>query len=289
MSKEKVNIPRYYLIQSEGEETVYFNNPLDYEKFLQNIKKYNDGLKVNIGKSYAAERGKPNPYLIGNISPDIHGGTYVVNFTKYRKLTEASFLKELDTRTTQLEGEYNLKLFYGLDTSNKRPIQIGYRANGDIRTWEILYKDNKNFIKKEYIRDEYVKRSTSKQLLNKLIDNETIKSDKEALEDLDRLARMIRTYGYHDTNSNKKNAEIAMYVFVSRYTNHEKGTAAYTNLRRLAMVLKSYMAHEKYIQEQEEKRKEEARRRQANIEKAQEKKKHEEALKRQLTIPGVFD
>ena len=154
----KKEISRYTLGIIEGVETRTIKNQYELGTLYEKIQKYNSNPK--------------NPYFLGKIRIFGNG---IIEFKKYRKITEPSTLEKIDMLTTMYKNDYDLKKVYSINTKTPHKLEVLYRFNKDIRTLPVIYKESKSYIDrnflKQYINNIFI---VTPELLSSILDNDQI-------------------------------------------------------------------------------------------------------------------
>ena len=205
-------INRYRIAQMEALETRSILSEKYLKELLNKIEKYNDNPK--------------SPYLLGNIN--VNRRENIIIFRKYKILRPASTLEEIDSATTKLNNEFELKLLFGADLKNNHPIVIIYRINKDIRTLPIIYKNNKDYLNKNYIRSLLILHGRTFLFISKLLENKLILShSRKSLDDYDKL------YSLRESIKNNLASNVNIYSLIKFYksfiTDNKSNTFNYFN------------------------------------------------------------
>lgn len=170
MNKKEIN--RYTLGIIVGIETRHVTNNYELTEIYNNISKYNSNPK--------------NSFFLGK--PKVHADG-VVEFKKYKKITEPSTLEKIDMLTTMYKNDTELKKTLKISTNNTHRIEILYRYNKDIRSLPIVYKEDKNYVSRNFLKD-YINSPflVTTDLLTDVLDSDRISSAcRTNIEDFDAL------------------------------------------------------------------------------------------------------
>ncbi len=219
----KNEVKRYTIVIKEELVTrqINYNNSL-YE-LEDKINNYNNKSK--------------NPYFLGDLQYDKDSKT--ATFTKYKKITIPSTLAEIDKTTTNFKNDFELKRLYGVDERNPRPLQIAYRAKGEIRTLEIVY--DKDILDKHKISDKFTELGRDIDFISKVLSNRQIElSARSSIDEFDKLF-VLRDKLRYDSPA-LVNISL-MRRFYNAYV-YENGKFNYLHYRQLASLV---MDHEKLL------------------------------------------
>lgn len=212
MNKKEVN--RYTLGIVEKIETRKLHDRFELGELLNNIQKYNNNPK--------------NPYYLGKVRIL---GSGVVEFKKYKKITEPSTLEKIDMLTTMYKNESALKKAYNIKPNNTHRIEILYRFNKDIRTLPIIYKESKSYIDRNFLK-QYVNNTfaVTPDLLSNILDSEQIEGAcRTNRDEYDNLFALREQLKYNP------NADISRFSrFYSSFIT-QGGKFNYFNFRLLAV------------------------------------------------------
>lgn len=213
MNKKQVN--RYTLGIVVGIETRQFTNQYDLGEFFDKVQKYNSNPK--------------NPFFLGKVK--LHGNG-LVEFKKYKKITEPSTLEKIDILTTMYDSQSDLKKTYGISTNNTHPIEILYRFNKDIRTLPVIYRKNKDYINRNFLR-QFVNNTfaVTPELLTSILDNDQVEAScRTNIEDFDNLFALREKLSYNP------NSDITSFSrFYSSFIT-QGGKFNYFNFRLLGTI-----------------------------------------------------
>jgi len=219
MSKRKI-VNRYTIGQLDRIEVRQIKSKEYITEILENIEKYNNNPK--------------NSYFLGDVQINRHAK--IITFKRYKKLSVPCTLAEIDKSTTYFRSEHNLKLLYGLDLKNHHPLLILYRANKKIKTLPIIY--DKKYIDREYVSEKIMSYGTDINFLNRILNNELIKSSTiQSIDDFDNL------YALRETLKFELSPLVSLHSLKSFYNSFitdGKKDFNYFNFRLLSLILKEY-------------------------------------------------
>lgn len=209
----KKEISRYTLGIIDKVETRTFSSQYEIGELLDKIQKYNGNPK--------------NPYFLGKARIL---GNNIIEFKRYKKITEPSTLEKIDMMTTMYDNESLLKKSYGIN--NNHNIVILYRYNKDIRDLPVVYKKDKNYIDRRFLIHSVNNFfEVTPSLLSTILDSEQIEAScRTNIEEYDRLFALRETLKYNP------NADITAFSrFYSSFIT-QGGKFNYFNFRLIAMA-----------------------------------------------------
>lgn len=219
MSKKRT-VNRYTIGQMDKLEVRKITHNGYIQELMNNIEKYNNNPK--------------NQYFLGDIQIKRNEG--IITFKRYIKITNPSTLAEIDKSTTYAKSEHYLKLFYKTNLKNHHPLVILYRVNKKIRTLPIIYDEK--YIDREYVKESIFSNGYDINFINKILNNELIKSSTiKSLDDFDNLYALRESLKY---NLPGTISLAPLEKFYSSFISEGKGKFNYFNFRLLSIILYDY-------------------------------------------------
>lgn len=229
----KKQINRYTIAQIEKIESRKIIDGNYLKLLFEEIDKYNSNTN--------------NPYFIGDV--DILRQEGLVKFKKFKKITNPSTLELIDSGTTFLNSDYDLKNAYKTDKKNNHPFIIVYRVNKKIRSLPIVYKSNKKFLNRNYVKVAFVENAKDISFVSLILDNEQIKASvRNSVNDFDNLYVLRESLKYNDPE--RVNVKAMSEFYKSFIT--EGGNFNYFNFRLLGILLMRYEKSLVNVEEEEE-------------------------------------
>lgn len=217
MNKKEIN--RYTLGIVVGVETRHVSNNYELTELYNNISKYNSNVK--------------NPFFLGKPKVD---GSGVVEFKKYKKITEPSTLEKIDILTTMYKSDPELKKALKINTNNTHRLEILYRYNKDIRTLPIVYKEDKSYINRNFLKD-YINSPflVTPEILTDILDSERVSAAcRTNIEDFDALFP-LREKLIYNPNADTTAFNKFYFSFIT-----QGGKFNYYNFRLMGILLMEY-------------------------------------------------
>lgn len=222
MSKSKKReVGRYTIVQLVETKTRRFYSKNEIDILSNEIQKYNDNAK--------------NPFLIGDFYVNYPKG--IISFNVYKKIINNSTLKEIDSWTSKLDNEEEIKKKYQTDKSNDNPFLIVYRINKRIRKLPIFYKDSSSYLNFRYISGCFSSYSNRVDFINLILDNQQISASvRHSFNAYDNLRALREKLASNLQTDNSSNTMLNFYYEFC----YEGGGFNYFNFRLLAVLLKKY-------------------------------------------------
>lgn len=239
MSKSKKReVGRYTIVQLVETKTRRFYSKNEIDILSNEIQKYNDNAK--------------NPFLIGDFYVNYPKG--IISFNVYKKIINNSTLKEIDSWTSKLDNEEEIKKKYQTDKSNDNPFLIVYRINKRIRKLPIFYKDSSSYLNFHYISGCFSSYSNRVDFINLILDNQQISASvRHSFNAYDNLRALREKLASNIQTDNSSNTMLNFYYEFC----YEGGGFNYFNFRLLAVLLKKYIDSIKLLEPIEQNKDEE--------------------------------
>lgn len=239
MSKSKKReVGRYTIVQLVETKTRRFYSKNEIDILSNEIQKYNDNAK--------------NPFLIGDFYVNYPKG--IISFNVYKKIINNSTLKEIDSWTSKLDNEEEIKKKYQTDKSNDNPFLIVYRINKRIRKLPIFYKDSSSYLNFRYISGCFSSYSNRVDFINLILDNQQISASvRHSFNAYDNLRALREKLASNIQTDNSSNTMLNFYYEFC----YEGGGFNYFNFRLLAVLLKKYIDSIKLLEPIEQNKDEE--------------------------------
>ncbi len=174
---------------------------------------------------------KKEEYFYGNIKVS---NNMKITYHKYKKISNTSTLKAIDSLTMCYENEEALKEHFKLP---KKSLFITYRAKGEIRTLPLLFRADKELFSEQKLLSEYVGLASDNSFLELLLNNKHISSSAKRCEDeFDKLRRLYEQRKFNVTNYDGRSV---MRDFFIKFTK-EDGIINYLHYRLLVNLLLSF-------------------------------------------------
>ncbi len=239
MSKSKKReVGRYTIVQLVETKTRRFYSKNEIDILSNEIQKYNDNAK--------------NPFLIGDFYVNYPKG--IISFNVYKKIINNSTLKEIDSWTSKLDNEEEIKKKYQTDKSNDNPFLIVYRINKRIRKLPIFYKGSSSYLNFHYISGCFSSYSNRVDFINLILDNQQIRASvRHSFNAYDNLRALREKLAFNIQTDNSSNTMLNFYYEFC----YEGGGFNYFNFRLLAVLLKKYIDSIKLLEPIEQNKDEE--------------------------------